>query len=144
MSTRDFLWLPPAGLRGLLDLLSAVEGDACWPRQVLVTLVALQVRGENSDRAVGLLAWLVRFGGRFRNSDRASWSRGRAGSWGAAIAGSSALRIDLFWLYRDKEAANSRLPDHQSGSLPWDVPGFYGALRWGLSISRALDLSFPL
>ena len=106
-------------------------------------LVTLQVKDEDADRAIGLLAWVVRFWGRLRTSDRAGWTKERSGPWDTALAGSSALRVAMLRLFRDEQAAHSSLPDQQSAILLWDVKGFYDSLRWDLVLEHALDLEFP-
>ena len=60
------------------DFYALVEQYVSWPWQALAVLVTLQVKDEDADRAIGLLAWVVRFWGRLRTSDRAGWIKERA------------------------------------------------------------------
>ena len=55
-SKRHFTWLPPAGLQGQADLISAVEENVCWPRQVFGR--ASHLAGRGARIPIGRLAYL--------------------------------------------------------------------------------------
>eukprot|EP00959_Pyramimonas_sp_CCMP1952_P252108 5267669-Pyramimonas_sp.AAC.1 len=109
----------------------------------MAVLVMLQVKTREADRAIGLLPWLPRLWGRLRHFERAEWCKKRAGHWGTAVAGSSALRVAVWRAFQDELAEQSVIPDLVHASLLWDVQGFYDSLSWELVLFKALALGFP-
>eukprot|EP00975_Prorocentrum_lima_P000075 18042-Prorocentrum_lima.AAC.1 len=100
--------------------------------------VVLLLKGDGSDRAIGLVPLLLRLWGRTRAEEMRIWAQREAGPWDAARKGSSALQEATGRAYRDEEAWHSPVKQIVATSIPWDIQGFYDTLPWTLLLEQGM------
>ena len=114
-----------------------------WPWQLYLVIVSILRKRTGGDRAVGIIAWLIRTWAKARSPFTKEWARQAAGAWDSAVAGSSALREALLRSFADESVVLQGSTQWISASILWDIAGFYDALSVEAILSTALDLGFP-
>ena len=127
MGPRDVQALPDSCRTALLALLLECEHLAIGPWQWLLTLMAMLPKADGSDRAIGLVAFLVRLWGRLRGAATADLNnQERAGFWDTAVKNSSSLQAALKRALRAEACA--LLPNVSGLNLLLDIFKFYNSM----------------
>ncbi|CAK0889237.1 unnamed protein product, partial [Prorocentrum cordatum] len=133
------------GQEAFVTLLNMVEQALAWPHQLLHNWYALLPKGAEqvvgNERDVGLLPLPVRIWGRMTKAAMAQWCDKRAGHWGAAVRGSSALQAALLTVVLDEARARAGVAE-QSNVL-MDVEKFYDYIDLALMIHKGISLEVP-
>ena len=131
---------PPAALAELRALLHQISCQVCWPAQVLCQMVRLLVKPSLDDRPISLMPMLARLWARLHRSTFQAWSKGWAGEWDKAVAGSSALRAMIQSLIVQETWAEL---GHGVAEICWDIEKFYDDVAIASLAVSAIKRGYP-
>jgi len=135
----DVRRLPTPGRQAFVDLINSVEEQQAWPYQLLQSIIMLEPK-KTGDRALALIAWVIRCWQMLTRPTVDQWVDGAAKHWDSAIKGSSRLREALARALQD-EAADA-LAMASAVTLA-DIERFYDSLEIPSVAIACERLDFP-
>ncbi|CAK0911512.1 unnamed protein product, partial [Prorocentrum cordatum] len=133
------------GQEAFAILLNMVERALAWPHQLLHNWYALRPKGAKqvvgNERGIGILPLPVRIWGRMTKAALTHWCDKRAGHWGAAVRGSSALQAALLTMVLDETRA--RVGVAEQSNVLMDVEKFYDYIDLASMIHKGISLEAP-
>ena len=132
---------PEKAKKEYLNLMHQIQMQVAWPLQIYINMVIFQAKPQGGKRAIGLMCGLYRQMGRCLRPSILAWRKSKAAFWDAAVSGNSALRAAILRL---AQAEIFKSKGWLVVSLFGDYKSFYDNLDWGIVMSMALTLDYPL